>query len=256
MINRIRKIALGSTLVALLLNARADDFLIGTHGPTDWQLDDRITYSEKSLDNMKINTSAHTTVVKHWTGDKFGWFGIGVLPYKHVRKNGEENSGFGDFTLKLGPRGYTEFRDKSSFHWILNGGISFPTGDSSSKVNLGTGEFDTKLGFTTTYLSENKKSELTTSFEYTVPEQKTRPDEIATGFIIGKQIGPKIRLGCGMTGLTKLNEQGLDYSLNARVLLRYNLSKKVHIQLLGETSVAEHNMPHGFTIGTFVRYNF
>mgnify|MGYP001609777989 FL=1 len=60
-----------------------------------------------------------------------------------------------------------------------------------------------------------------------------------------------------MTGVLK--EGGVqdgDYALNARVMTRYNLSKAWHVQLLGETSIMEENMPRGFSAGLFVRRNF
>ena len=253
-------LALVATSAALYQNAHAEDFLIGTHGPKSWQLDDRITYSEKHDSAGRLDTLAHTTVVKYWSGDKLGMFGIGSLPYRWMSKGNASSEGFGDLMLKAGPRGKFDFGDKGSFHWITFTGLSFPTGDENVRPSLGSGGLDIKVGSTTTYLTSDKRNELTTSFEYTIPEEKTGkniPDDISGGFIFGRQLTPKIRLGVGMTGSLK-NGGASDgnYALNARIMARYNLSKDWHLQFLGEQTIAEKNISHGFTTGLFVRYNF
>ena len=73
--------------------------------------------------------------------------------------------------MKLGPRGYIDLGARGSFHWIANAGLSFPIGDTQARPSLGSGGYDAKVGFTTTYLTKDKKNELTTSFEYSFPEQ-------------------------------------------------------------------------------------
>lgn len=258
--NILLKTALSTAL--LLNHAKADDFLIGTRGPTNFQLDTGVIYTHKESAKGKSESIVNGNVLKYWTGNKLGFFGIASLPYKHVESNGLENSGLGDFTLKIGLRGSLDFGKNGSFHWIGAVGGSLPLGDADNKPALGSGSYDFKGGFTTTYLSSDKMNEITSAFEYTRPsiDKSTQTsDEIGAGFIIGRKIDEVLRIGAGLRGNAKLG--GLndgDYVLKARALMRYTFPKQkmMHLELICDKSIAQRKMPEEVSTALLFRYNF
>ena len=244
-------------------STKADDFLIGTRGPTPLQFDHGINYSRKETTPTASESFVNSNVIKYWTGDKTGFFAIGSLPYKFLEQGVNESSGFGDLTLKLGPRGTEDLGKYGSFHWIAAVGVSISLGDADTRPALGTGRYDFKGGFTTTWLDKEKKKECTTAFEYTKPltlyQGRAVSDEINTGFISGRKLNETWRVGAGLRGTFKLGEPNDgDYVLKARALARYTFqqNKMWHLELIADRSIATKHMPDETSAGVLVRYNF
>jgi len=245
------------------LETKADDFLIGTRGPTPIQFDHGINYTRRETAQGVSDNWIQSNVVKFWTGKELGFFAIGALPYKFLGANGAESSGLGDLTLKLGPRGTFDLGKQGSFHWITAAGASFPVGDATTRPALGTGRYDFKGGFTTTWLDTAKKNEVTTAFEYTKPvalyQDRNASDELNTGFILGSKLNETWRVGAGLRGILKVGEPSDgDYILKARALARYTFphNKMWHLELITDKSIATKNMSDETMGAVLVRYNF
>ncbi len=253
-----------SLLAAMLLpSIKAEDFLIGTRGPTPIQFDHGINYIRKETSPNSSESFVNSNVLKYWTGKERGFFALGSLPYKSLEQGMLSSEGFGDLTLKLGPRGTEDLGKYGSFHWITAVGTSIPLGDESTKPALGTGRYDFKGGFTTTWLDKEKKKECTTAFEYTKPltlyQGRAVSDEINTGFISGRKLNETWRVGAGLRGTFKLGEPNDgDYVLKARALARYTFqqNKMWHLELIADRSIATKHMPDETSAGVLVRYNF
>lgn len=263
------KKGLKSVLVATLLSAaatheiKADDFLIGTRGPTPLQFDHGINFVRKETPQGVSDNWIQSNVIKYWTGKERGFFAIGALPYKFLQNGTQESSGLGDVTLKLGPRGTEDLGRYGSFHWIVAAGASMPLGDADARPALGTGRYDFKAGFTTTWLDKEKKNECTTAFEYTKPltfyRSRGAADEINAGFILGRKLNETWRVGAGMRGTLKIGEPSDgDYILKARALARYTFpqNKMWHLEFIVDKSIAMKNMPNEMSAAALVRYNF
>ncbi len=244
-------------------SVKADDFLIGTRGPTPIQLDHGFNYTRKETSPNPTESFVNSNVIKYWTGNKLGFFAIGSLSYKSLEQGAQGSEGFGDLTLKLGPRGIIDLGKQGSFHWITAAGASIPIGDATTKPVLGTGRYDFKGGFTTTWLDTVKKNEVTTSFEYAKPltfiNNKPVADEINAGFIVGRKLSEIWRVGAGLRGTYKLGDPNDgDYVLKTRALARYTFPKHKmwHLELIGDKSVATKNMPEEVSGALLLRYNF
>jgi len=266
-IREMRKEARGFAVAALLtastVSEKAEDFLIGTRGPTPLQFDHGVNYIRKETQSGASDNFIQSNVVKYWTGKELGFFAIGALPYKFLKSRDTESSGFGDLTLKLGPRGTIDLHNFGSFHWIAAAGTAIPLGDTDTKPALGTGRYDFKGGFTTTYLSHDKKDEMTTAFEYNKPltlhNGKPASDEINAGFIVGKKLNDNWRIGAGLRGTYKIREKDDgDYITKARILARYTFSKNPmwHIEIIGDKSIKTKYMPDETMGSILIRYNF
>lgn len=253
LMNHIRKGVLiaGITLGSLLpfQKASADDIYKGMRGPTNWQLDSRVSYFENE---QKIKTTTGNLILKYWDGDEFGWFGFCNLPYKDINTVYGSATGFGDVSFGIGPRGRL-----GNFHWVLYGGFTFPTGDDKSKPTLGNGRLDTKIGLLGTYLTSDKKYELDGIVERNFTGKNNSgvnpSDETYFGLLGGGEITKKLRFATGPTSLIK--DDG-DYIVSWRAVLRYTVSPKLHFELIGDKGIDGHNVPESTGIGFYIRYNF
>ena len=254
---------LAGAMVIGFSEGRAEDFLIGTRGPTPIQFDNGINYTRKETSLNVTESFVNNNVIKYWTGKERGFFAIGSLPYKFLRQGVQSSEGLGDLTLKLGPRGTEDLGNSGSFHWITAIGASIPLGDAQAKPTLGNGRTDFKGGFTTTWLDAAKNNECTTSFEYTKPltflNNKTVSDEINAGCIVGRKLDETWRVGAGLRGTYRIGEPSDgEYVLKARALVRYTFPQNTmwHLELIGDKSVATKNMPDEVSGALLLRYNF
>lgn len=253
--------ALAATL-STAPTVRAEDFLIGTRGPTPLQFDHGINFVRKETAQTKSDNWIQSNVIKYWTGKERGFFAIGALPYKFLENGLQESAGWGDLTLKIGPRGTEDLGKYGSFHWIVAAGAGFPLGDAEAMPVLGTGRYDFKGGFTTTWLDIAKKNECTTAFEYAKPltlyRGKAAADEINAGFIVGRKLNETWRVGAGLRGTLKVGEPSDgDYVLKVRALARYTFpqNKMWHLELIVDKSIATKHMPDEMSAALLVRYN-
>jgi len=262
---KLLKVLLSTALTTYLTtsSAQADDFLIGTRGPTPIQFDHGFNYSRKETAPNLTESFVNSNVIKYWTGKERGFFAIGSLPYKSLEQGTQSSEGFGDLALKLGPRGTENLGRYGSFHWITAVGASIPLGDAAAKPALGTGRYDFKGGFTTTWLDKEKKNECTTAFEYAKPmtlyHGRAVYDEINAGFILGRKLNETWRIGAGLRGTLKLCEPNDgDYILKARELARYTFprNKMWHMEFIADKKIATKNMPDEVNAALLVRYNF
>lgn len=238
-------VLLGSLFLSIIspLKSKADDFLKGIKGPTNFQVDERVQYS-KNDKNIKALTN--NLILKYWDGDDLGLFGFANIPYKQIN----DNSGIGDFTIGLGPRAKV-----NDLHFLSYISLTFPTGDFNK--NLGNGRYDKKFGLFTTYLNKNSGYDINNVAEYNLTGKNekgiTPPNELYLSLFSGKEISDKLRIGLGLTDLIKEND---DYDLRFRTSARYTVSKFLHFELIGELPVSTKNMPKSKGVGIFMRYNF
>ena len=73
-----------SLLTTSLMPARADDFFIGTRGPTPLQFDHGMNYVRRETPQGVSDNWIQSNVVKYWTGKEKGLFAIGALPYRSL----------------------------------------------------------------------------------------------------------------------------------------------------------------------------
>jgi len=229
--------------------ARADDISRGIRGPTNWQADSRISYSENDLD---IKTTTENLILKYWDGDEVGVFGFLNLPYKTIATPAGTSSGLGDISLGLGPRGRL-----GNFQFLSYAGFALPTGNDREKIPFGNGRLDAKIGFAGTYLAGDKKYELDGIVERNFTGENNSginpPDETYLGVLAGMAITEKIRFAGGPTGLMRDNG---DFNLNLRTVLRYTPSSQFHLELVLDNGIKEQNVPKSNGFGIYFRRNF
>lgn len=241
----------GITLGSLLpfQKASADDIYKGMRGPTNWQLDYRVSYFENE---QKIKATTGNLILKYWDGDEFGWFGFCNLPYKNIDAPSSSSLGFSDISAGFGPRGRLD-----NLHWSSYISFTFPTGDDESKPALGNGRLDTKIGLLGTYLTTDKRYELDGVVERNFTGENDSeinpPNETYIGLLGGGAVMENLRFVTGATSLVKDNG---DYMTNWRAVLRYTVSPKLHFELVGDRAIDGHNMSESTGIGFYVRYNF
>ncbi len=225
-----------------------DDIFKGVRGPTNWQLDSRAMYSKNDAD---VKSFKNALILKYWDGDKSGKWGFIHVPYNFIDSPSGDAQGFGDVSFGAGPRFSID-----CFHLIPYMGLKLPTGDTSGKVTLGDGRYDIKSGLFATYLTKDKLFEIDGSLEYAVTGENKKgvnpADELAFGLLVGGKITETIRAGTGFTDLIKDG----DYVLNARSVLRYTFSPRFHAELVGDVGIRSRDIPLGFNVGLFFRYNF
>jgi len=239
----------GISLCSLLfsLTTNADDIYKGVKGPTNWQLDSRISYSKNQ---RKVRTTTLNSILKYWDGDKFGLFGFLNLPYKNV--DALDNSmGFGDISLGIGPRGRLD-----DFHLISYTSFILPTGDEESKPTLSNGRLDTKLGLLGTYFTNDRKYEVDSTIEYNFTGENSSgvnpPNETYIGMLGCREITKRLRFATGFTGLIKNNG---DYSTNWRSVSRYTISPRLHFEFTIDKGIRNKNIPKSTGIGAYMRSN-
>ena len=201
---------------------------------------------------MGVKTFGNNIILKYWDGENIGKWGFIHLPYAFITKNKEENQGFGDISFGGGPR-FT----LNNFHVFPTSSLKLPTGNFSDKILLGDGRYDLKFSLFATYLTVNKKFHIDGALEYNITgENKNNinpPNEIYTGILVGREIIPSLRLAAGITHFRKEDNS---YLTNTRAVLRYTFSQSFHLELVGDLGIESRNIPEGFSLGLFLRYNF
>ncbi len=266
---RMREIVAGvavATSVMFPTLTRGDDIFKGVRGPTNWQLDSRVGYTERTdSEGNEMETTTNNEVIKYWNGDKIGVFGfINIPTYKSIRSEDASSEGFGDLTFGIGPRGRIDLGDTGSLNFLSYVGASLPTGNSESKPALGNDRIDLKTGIFSTYLTPDKKFEIDTSFEYTLAGENSKGvkglDEIAAGFLVGTQLTEDnlIRVGAGLTSRFRENrEGGWDHAYGPRAVIRFSPPKQPwHIEVIGDYDLESKGLSKGFGVMLQLRINF
>jgi len=242
---KIERLFLAGALVLVCAgSAKGDDFYKGMRGPTNWQLDFKVT---DSINEKGTETLSNNLMLKYWDGDRHGKWGFISVPYKFVDSPAGSDSGLGDISVGFGPRGTI-----GNFHWMLYGSQTFPTG----KRTTGTERHDTKITGLATYLTDGKKFEIDGAFEYNSTGKtngRTTPDEFYAGLIFGGKIDDRVRVASGFTDLIKENG---DYLLNWRVAGRYARSRETAYELVIDRSIGSRNIPKATSITAQYRRNF
>lgn len=227
----------------------ADDILKGVKGPTNLQIDYRVSLSKNE---KNIETIANDVILKYWDGDKFGKWGFVNTPFKYIDSSSGSDKGLSDISVGFGPRGRID-----NFHWLSYLAFTFPTGDSEGEIQLGNGRLDTKIGLIPTYLFNNGTYEIDSLLEYNFTGENKKginpPNVVYGGLLFGRKITDKLRLAIGFTDLIKENG---DYSLSSRSVLRHTFSSTLHLELVGDIGVKSKNMPQSNSLGIYIRYNF
>lgn len=231
------------TLTTILGSAYADDIFKGIRGPTNWQVDGRAFYLKRP---NGLEALTNTFVLKYWDGKTSGKWGFLNASYKSTNGPDGPSNGTMDITLGGGPRFST-----NNLHFSPYFALTLPTGE------LGNQRYDEKIGLLATYLTSNKKFEVDVASQYTFTgkdkEGINLPNELYIGLVIGGKITDKIRSVAGFTAKRKGDG---DYLLDIRSVIRYTFSKHVHVELVGETSVANRNIPKKKDVGLQFRWNF
>lgn len=249
-IKKLRKFGVYLTLLAMAPSTKvyANDIFIGMRGPTNWQLDERVSYSN----HKNLETIANHLIIKYWDGEDFGKWGFLSLPYKLVRSPEGSNHGLGDLSLGFGPRAKL-----GNLGLCPYGSLTFPTGTSTAEIPLGNGRLDTKLGFFATYLTSNQAFEMDGLLDYTFTGENKKnlnpPDEVFSALVLGGELADKLRFVTGANLLVKDNQ---DFLFNSRSVLRYTLSPMLHFEFIGDFGLRNRDIPKGYGLGFFTRYNF
>jgi|GEM_PF-2562785 len=257
---KIIKILAGTGLVLLLANqSKGDSIFRGARGPTEWQLDSRVTLNERSLNGFETKEVINNNILKYWNGQENGVFGFISIPYKSLDNGTSESRGLGDISIGFGPRGIVTNKFGSG-HYLPYIGMSLPTGNFNSKPALGNNRYDLRIGSGFTLYTSSKKGELDAALEYTKPGIGSNlqiSDNLYGGFLIARQLSARFRAGAGLIGNFRANgpKEG-DYILTSRIAARYTHSKKWHAEFWGDFDIASRNMPSGFSGTLALRYNF
>jgi len=276
--NTLKKIALTGALVSALINpasAKANDIVIGTRGPTEWQADFRVGYSEKEDTKGKVTkTVTQNDVLKYWNtalkgekGEAGVWGFCNVNPYKSVDNGKTQDSGFGDLVFGAGPR-FSTIIGEGSLHCLTYGGAILPTGEKEKgKPSLTGDRTDLFAGAFMTYFPEAKRNaEIDLSVQYTFAGKNSLgvkgQDSISGGLITGGRVFDnnklEIRLAGGINGT--INEKG-DYVCGLRAVIRFtpktNWGKRgIHFEVIGDYDAYSKNMSKGHGVTTQLRVNF
>ncbi|MBI2173027.1 MAG: hypothetical protein HYT73_02325 [Candidatus Aenigmarchaeota archaeon] len=235
---KLRTIAITPILIAALSGeGRASDVVIGTRGPTSYQLDQRAAYSQNSgSQSLTLNT-----IPKYWTGKESGFWAGANIPYKHT----ESSNGLGDVTLFGGPRG-TVSAGGGNFHFLSYIGETLPTGGL-----MGNSRYDTRVGVHGTYLSAGRRFEADMTAEYSMTG-KERPDEIFGGVLAGGG-GKRLRGAAGFTGLRR--KDGYTAGLRGVARLTPPRDNRFHVEFVGDAAVKAKNIRKSRSAAVFLRYN-
>src|SRR3989344_231900 len=256
-LKKLRNLALGGALMLSPYLANADDIFKGVRGSTNWQLDLRASYTQRTdSKETTVKTFSDNVVLKYWDGDKIGLFGFFNIPaYKSVDNGTSESRGFGDLTFGIGPRGKISLGEKGTLHFLSYAGPSMPTGDNHRNPALGNDRLDIKTGIFSTYLTKNRAFEIDTSFEYTLAGENSKGirgvDEMTAGAVVGGRITQDnlIRVAGGIESRFKEDlKEGWNYAYGPRAVLRITPpNKNWHLELLGDYDMASKHLPDGFS---------
>lgn len=227
---------------------QADGIFRGVKGSTDFQIDNRLSYSSNS---KGIETLTNNLILKYWDGDKLGLFGFANIPYGIANSPTSGSNGIKDITLGVGPRGTI-----GNLHFLSYISSTFPTGSTDSKPALGNGRTDVKLGIAGTYFINNKSLELDAvverNFTGNTPSGNNVPNEIYVGFMAGGEVLRDVRAGVGITHLDK-DDNSKSTGIFAN--FRYTISKYLHFELKGEKTIGTNNLPNNQGIMGIIRLN-
>lgn len=247
----------------------ADDISKAVRGPTNWQADTRIVYSRK--DNKGLTETLNSNfILKYWDGDAIGKWGFADVPYNYTVQSPEKiNNGIGNITIGAGPRAAF-----GSLHFLAYGALTIPSGET------GTKRYDTTLGLFTTFqtlenileidgvitykftgkeIKENMEYDTTTGKEIKLSKEQNPKNEIYAGIIAGVKLIDTMIIGTGVTSLIKVGSESAgnsDYLVNLRGVIRIIISKYHHIEIVGDKSIKEKNIPTIESIGIYYRNNF
>lgn len=225
-------------------SAQGQTIFQGKKGPTNFQLDERISFSRNE---QNVNTMGNNLILKYWDEDK--WVFVNV-PYRFIETRNGSNQGLGDVSFGVGPRGV--IGNAEILPYLA---LTLPTGETKG-IATGNGKLDKKVGVAATYLFYNKNAELTSLLEYNNTGRNyngiNQPNEISVGGLVSYKID-EVRVAIGLTGLVKGNE---DFLLSFRNGIRYTLSPRLHFEFYGDVSIDNKTIPKNKGISAFVRYNF
>jgi hypothetical protein len=261
----IKKIAGAGLLVgALALNANAQSIFNGLRGPTDFQLDDRISYSSKEAQNGKVTeTTGNNAILKYWNGTNNGVFAYLNLPYKQVKSGENSSEGLGDIAFGIGPRLETKVGE-CNLGILSYFGASLPTGSTNLIPALGTGRTDYKAGIFGTLIDKSKKYEADFALDYNITQGREVSDEFSGGVVFGGRLNNNLRVVAGPLFNYKTNgENNGDYTLSGRVNVRWTpkggIGKRMHFEFWYDGFLAGNgpSAPKVNSSATFVtRINF
>lgn len=247
MIKQLRSYFLFASLVLASLSiAKTDDIFKGVKGPTNFQVDERVTYSrnEKNIESLTNNL-----ILKYWDGDStnIGKWAFINFPYR-LATFPISNKGLGDIIFGLGPRGKIQ-----DLYYFLYVSLTIPTGNQG----LSNNRYDVKTGTFITYLTKDKKFEIDCALEYNITGKNDKDinptNEFYSGILAGGAINNKVRF---VTGLINLAKDNGDFVLNSRSIFRYTFSPNFHFELINDFGINAKNIPMANSVGFFVRYNF
>lgn len=251
----------GAVALAGMNEVKGADINIGARGPTPWQFDQRVSYSDRELNGNRTQSAIANSIFKYWNGDEKGMWAFLNVPFREVSNNFGRSSGLGDVSLGIGPRGRIDLGENGNLHLLSYAGLNLPTGDAEKMPALGNGRLDKKFGLFSTYLTFDKKFGVDTSIEYNFTGENKlgiKPsDELSAGMILSSKIVDKWRFGTGAIGTIKKYERNDgDHQISWRNIIRYDHSKKWHSVLIFDKDISTRKMPSGFNTTALIRYNF
>ena len=221
--NKLKTLA-GLGALTLVLNTNAQSIFNGVRGATDFQLDDRVSYTTREAQNRATTkTTANNAILKYWSGKDLGVFAFLNAPYKSVDNGIKESEGLGDTFIAAGPRFNLDIGE-SKLSVLSYAGALLPTGSTNTVPALGTGRTDYKIGFFGTLTDKEREADF--AFDYASTEGKEVSDEFSGGLVVGGKVNDNFRLVAGPLFNYKTNgKNGGDYTLSGRANLRYTPTK-------------------------------
>ncbi|MEK6910705.1 MAG: transporter [Nanoarchaeota archaeon] len=259
--NKLASLAGAFALAGAGVEAKAADMGIGSRGPTSYQFDQRVSYSDRELNGNRTQASTGNSIFKYWNGNEKGIWAFLNVPFREVSNNSGKSSGLGDVSLGIGPRGRIDLGENGNLYLLSYVGLNLPTGDVDKRPALGNGRLDKKVGLFSTYSTSDKRFGLDISLEYNFTGENNlgvKPsDELSAGMIVSGKISDKWKFGTGAVGTMKqYGKNDGDHQLSLRGILRYDHSKKWHSVFILDKDVSTRNMPSGFNTTALIRYNF
>ena len=261
---RLRNCALIGLLgiASNLTSLRAEHPFRGAEGPTDFQLDNRLTLSERESGKLNNYSLENNSILKWWPKNPSWIFAGASIPYKYAESGAAQSEGIGDISLLLGPR-FVHRYSFGSLHYSIAGGVRLPTGDADAKPSLGSGSIDYMLNAGFTYLTPDKQFNVDAAgvFTFAGKDRNHRSDNVFTGAVLGAKptSSSSLRAFAGPIVNYQLggNNDG-NYRVSLRTGVRFTPvnTKRWHIEGWADNDIASCNTPEGIS-GTLVfRYNF
>lgn len=251
----IKTIAISSVVLATFFtnSVNAQSIFNGLRGPTNFQIDNRISYSSiESLAEEKNETFVINNLLKYWDGNDKGIFAFANFSNSYTSLQESIDKNLKSLSLGIGPRFRIDLKNLtlnclSYFGPVINF-------DDEKRI-------DYQAGLLGTFLDNNGIYQVDFSLTYYFNNVKELSDRLSVGFVLGGIINENFRLVGGPVFNYQIrgNNDG-DFISLFRSNLRYtpsnNLGEKIHLELIVDNQFRGNVNNSQTTSSAIIRYNF